>query len=105
MMNLCMKIKLRNSFYNNDYYQNLSKMKSNEISMYGVFDNKKLISSAIILKTKYNALYHLGCTYKEYSNKGANNLCLFEITKDLLKENIHFLILAAAEQLMKMILC
>ena len=43
-------------FYNNDYYQNLSKMKSNEISMYGVFDNKKLISSAIILKTKYNAL-------------------------------------------------
>lgn len=77
-------------FYNNDYYQNLSKMKSNEISMYGVYDNKKLISSAIILKTKYNALYHLGCTYKEYSNKGANNLCLFEITKDLLKENIHF---------------
>ena len=46
-------------------------MKSNEISMYGVYDKKKLISSAIILKTKYNALYHLG--YLEYSNKGANN--------------------------------
>ena len=30
------------------------------------------------------------CNLCEYSNKGANNLCLFEITKDLLKENIHF---------------
>ena len=73
-------------FYSDEYFLSLGKMKTNEISLYGVFDGKDLISAAIILKSGKNSLYHLGCTKKKYLSSGANNLCLFQASLDLSKE-------------------
>ncbi len=77
--------------YNDKYYGALLELPEKELRLFGVFDGNKMVASAISLSHKESALYHLGASLKEYSNKGAGNLVLYHMSKTLQKDGIKFI--------------
>jgi hypothetical protein len=78
-------------FYDDTYYAHLLALPRGEFRLFGVLREGALISAAIALVHGEGALYHLGASRQEFSNLGANNLCLFRMSCALLRQGVKFL--------------
>ena len=77
--------------YDDAYYDTLLSLPEGEFRLFGVFHGEKLVSAAIALTAGQGALYHLGAGLAEYAHNGAGNLCLFEMSKNLMTDGVSFL--------------
>lgn len=78
-------------FYDDAYWNRLLALPDGELRIFGVFHGGDLISAAVALAHRDGALYHLGASRGEFSNLGANNLCLFHMGRCLLERGVAFL--------------
>lgn len=77
--------------YDDDYFNKLLSMPSNDVKLIGVFKGEEMIASAIAIIYQECALYHLGASKTEYSNLGSGNLCLFFLSQNLIDHGVKFL--------------
>lgn len=77
--------------YEDDYYDLLLKLPKGEVRIFGVFHLEQLVSVAMALAYKENALYHLGANLSEYSNLGSGNLVMYEMSRNLGLKGVRFL--------------
>ena len=77
--------------YNDAYYALLGQLSAEEARLFGVFHEEKLVAASIALIHQKNALYHLGASLNQYSNMGAGNLLMFEMSVALLRSGVEFL--------------
>ncbi len=78
-------------YYDDTYYKKLLSLPDDEIRLYGAFAADRMVSACISLSYKQGALYHLGASLPEFAKAGANNLVLFEMSKDLLESGVTYL--------------
>ncbi|BDW90349.1 MULTISPECIES: GNAT family N-acetyltransferase [Thalassospira] len=77
--------------YDDAYYDLLSDFPEGAVRLFGVFAGADMVSSAIALTYKNNALYHLGASLSDYSRLGAGNLGLYTMTCALRESGVRFL--------------
>jgi hypothetical protein len=78
-------------YYDDTYYQRLLSLPDDEVRLYGAFVEDRMVATCISLSYKQGALYHLGASLPEFAKAGANNLVLFEMSKDMLESGITYL--------------
>lgn len=77
--------------YDDVYYDTLLSIPSEELRLFGVFDQDQIVAAAISLSHGGGALYHLGASLKEYSNLGAGNLALYSMSAALQQSGVKFI--------------
>jgi hypothetical protein len=77
--------------YDDDYYGRMLALPAGEMRLFGTFQGEELVAASIALAHGKGSLYHLGASKKEFSNLGANNLCLFAMSSALIASGIGFL--------------
>jgi hypothetical protein len=77
--------------YDDEYYRRLLSLPPGELRLFGTFEGERLVAAAMALVYKKGALYHLGASLQDYNNLGTGNLCLFEMSRQLLFTGIEFL--------------
>jgi hypothetical protein len=77
--------------YDDAYYGRLLALPAGELRLFGVFQGAEMVASSIALAHGRGALYHLGASRKEFSNLGANNLCLYAMGSALIASKVAFL--------------
>ncbi len=78
-------------FYDDRYYNLLLSLPKNEIGLYAVYKDEEMIASAISLRHKEYAFYHLGAIDKNPAYQGLGNLVLFEMACDLASQGVKIL--------------
>jgi len=87
--------------YDKQYYMDLLKLPNDELRLFCVFDNNKMVAAAIALVHKKCALYHLGASLNEFSKYGLGNLVMFEMSKALIKSGVEFLTIGGGRSRLK----
>ena len=93
LYNSTMKRRQASDFFhfNSKYFDDLLALPECEICLTGVFSENILITVALALTHGKASIYHLGASLSEYANKGAGNLVLFEMGKNLIDRGVEFL--------------
>lgn len=77
--------------YDDAYWGRLLELPPGEFRLFGVFQGGELAAASIALVHGTGALYHLGASRREFSNLGANNLCLHRMGEALIASGVRFL--------------
>ncbi|WP_461205043.1 GNAT family N-acetyltransferase [Clostridium sp. DL1XJH146] len=68
-------------YFNENFFKDTVENLKNNIVIANAYYNKKIISSALIMKKDKFLHYHFAGSFKEYSNVRANNILIYEVAK------------------------
>lgn len=73
-------------FFKKEFFDDIEQNLKDNATIYTAYINNIPISSSIIIYSGKNVHYHLSGSDKEYMKFGANNLILYQVSKDFLKK-------------------